>query len=435
MRMCVEQGLHHGPLTKIPLLHEQLQRRVFWECYMIDRYSSSTLTRPFAIAEKDIEVSLPANANDDEIAAVEGRFADLDDFCASHIAQGDNEMSVFFACVHLRKITSRIQSRVASWTSGVELSSTQGLFATGQLYADMNELMQDLERWRKSAPIFLRPRCLYERQEWFDLIYFRERLVLIRKAVDMVPKRQGVPPKDLLELCLDASTSSIFTFVGLFERKLITNTRSYFQTLFTAGLSIMFCQTTCTDIDLVSVEEQLKALDMCKNTLHAMSAELTDARWYSKLFDALHRKVIKKFSPSSTPARIISHTGTPGPSVNPDSRGPIDQQSLGESSGLHQNETPYQSTNFIHFQQHPTATTQSSTSFPHPDSMSMYHLHSASALNSHHNSMLGMQVHGDDILQWTFLNDDTVWDLEAGLGEYAYGDPMATANIFSGFDS
>ena len=52
LRICIELGLHQHP-RKLPenLLAEQMNRRVFWECYMLDRISSITLGRPFGIEE------------------------------------------------------------------------------------------------------------------------------------------------------------------------------------------------------------------------------------------------------------------------------------------------------------------------------------------------------------------------------------------------
>ncbi|OQD84305.1 hypothetical protein PENANT_c013G08125 [Penicillium antarcticum] len=86
MRMFIEQNLHKPPLISqnISLLQEQLQRRVFWESYMIDRYSSITLDRPFAVTDKAIQIGSPANANDDELESAEGSgaFTDLNSFCA-----------------------------------------------------------------------------------------------------------------------------------------------------------------------------------------------------------------------------------------------------------------------------------------------------------------------------------------------------------------
>lgn len=66
---------------------------------MIDRYSSITLDRPFAIANRDIEIGFPANANDEEVIAARGVVPSLDVLCTVLTPNGTNEMSVFFYCV------------------------------------------------------------------------------------------------------------------------------------------------------------------------------------------------------------------------------------------------------------------------------------------------------------------------------------------------
>ncbi|EFX06459.1 hypothetical protein CMQ_6780 [Grosmannia clavigera kw1407] len=37
----------------------------------------------------------------------------------------------------------------------------------------------------------------------------------------------------------------------------------------------------------------------------------------------------------------------------------------------------------------------------------------------------------NDLLQWAFLSDDTMWNV---VGEYVYGDPNETLELFNGFD-
>ena len=49
MRQCIEWQLHSDNAPKTTPLLEQHRRRIFWECYIIDRYHSGILGRPFAI--------------------------------------------------------------------------------------------------------------------------------------------------------------------------------------------------------------------------------------------------------------------------------------------------------------------------------------------------------------------------------------------------
>jgi len=256
---------------------------------MIDRYSSITLDRPFAIADRDIEIGFPANANDEEVIAARGIVPSLDVLCNVHTPNGTNEMSVLFYCVRLRQVTSKIHAKFSSSRVDGATSPNQLLLASGHVYSDLDELLRELEEWRKSSPRFENPRCLYEDLEWYDILLSRERLLLIRKAVDLVPKHNGMPPKDLLELCLDSATKTTLLFADLFERKRITYTRSYFQMIFTAGLSILFCLSAGETTDRTVASEPLNALAACESLLQTMGALLPDARHYAILFEALRR--------------------------------------------------------------------------------------------------------------------------------------------------
>ncbi|EAA62454.1 hypothetical protein AN5294.2 [Aspergillus nidulans FGSC A4] len=237
MRLCIELGLHRPPTSRKPILQEQLERRVFWECYIIDRYSSITLDRPLAIADRDIHVLLPVDANDDQLEAAEGSITDLDLFQLTPQARiGNTELAVFFTSIRHRQITSKIHNL---FQSEGHSDGAPSVTAAGRVYTNLYRLLEELNLWRRSVPVFERTQCVYETQDWFDLRWMRERLILVRKAMDLVPKRGNSPPRDLLLLCLQNATQIIVIFCRLYESQQITYTRSYFQTLFTAGLSVV----------------------------------------------------------------------------------------------------------------------------------------------------------------------------------------------------
>ena len=180
---------------------------------MIDRYSSITLDRPPAIADEDIQIELPVDADDEEIKSmdVSGSFGNLDSI-PNTIAQGrsnksaNSEMSVFLSCLRLRNITSNIQkfrrkNEHANYYAN--LYSIESITASGRIHADLEELLSKLESWRCSVPFFANPRTLYETQEWYDLLFLREKLMLIRMTIDIVPKqRNNIPQSYLISSCL-----------------------------------------------------------------------------------------------------------------------------------------------------------------------------------------------------------------------------------------
>ncbi|KAL4963422.1 uncharacterized protein BDV14DRAFT_209941 [Aspergillus stella-maris] len=388
MRLCIEHGLPKPPTTRKPLLQEQLERRVFWECYVIDRYSSITLDRPLAIADRDIQVLLPVDANDEEIEAAEGALSDLDLFqVASSVRSGHSELTVFFSSVRHRQITSNIYGlfQVKSLSGG-----PQTVTATGRICTNLYRLLRELDNWRQSTPVFENPKCLYETQDWWDLRWRRERLILVRKAMDMVPKRANTPPRDLLALCFENATAVITLFCRLYTSKQMTYTRSYFQTLFTAGLSIIFYLSVASDLDIAAMDQAMEALAQCEHVFKELGHELPDAIQYVAVYEALYRHISQKLRQSGRWDRGASDLQQGHAPLQP-GHGPVAVQpqmlaGLGLSEGW------------------PLPTPHSLPTGPDVEALLPEELLSFGALF------------------W----DDTVGNMEAGLGEYAYGNPHGT---------
>lgn len=365
---------------------------------MIDRYSSITLDRPAAVADEAIEVGFPVNANDDEIDAADssGSFVDLNSFChatttTESAPAANTEMSVFLLCLRLRKITSKIQKRFQRNesanipTNPILMAS---ITASGKIYADLDELLSELEQWRHSAPFFTAPRSLYETQEWFDLLLVREKLLLIRNAIDLVPKRNNnIPPRDLTTICLECAFETIMKFSAMFEQKKVTYTRSYFQMVFTAGLSVMYCVSVVTDYGLDTIMRAAEAMEQGEKTLKEMGKDLPDALHYVAVYEALRVHVLGKLK---LPPGHYQAGGLNGGDTNsnlPGDSHELGRQQPGQSidNWLLPNEPDIRYHDLV-----PTLEQNDNTSLP----------------------------------SWDVFGDSTFWDMEAGLGEYAYGDPM-----------
>ncbi|KAL4864295.1 hypothetical protein BDV12DRAFT_205820 [Aspergillus spectabilis] len=386
MRLCIEQGLHKPPTTRKTLVQEQLERRVFWECYVIDRYSSITLDRPLAIADRDIRVLLPVDANDQELEAAEGTIVDLDVFQVPSSRTGNTDLTVFFQLVRHRQITSKIH---ALFQFKDPSPGAPSVTTTGRIYADLYRLLQELDDWRGSFPVFENPRCVYETQDWCDLRWMRERLILVRKAMDLVPKRGNVPPRDLLTLCLQNATDIIIIFCRLYESQQITYTRSYFQTLFTAGLSVVFCLSVLTEPDSKTLDRAMNALGQCDHSLNKLGQDLPDAAQYVAVYEALYRHMMQKLRQSGR---------WPG----------VRQPS--QANSLPMNNLEVLSHTQLLYSTDPLAEWPQSTPNSLPSGADV--------------PTIDSQPLPDELLSFGALFwDDTVWNMEAGLGEYAYGNP------------
>jgi hypothetical protein len=437
MRICVESGLQKPPANKnagrkrVGLLQEQLQRRVFWQCYMIDRYSSITLDRPPALAEGDIQIGFPADVDDEDIDAAEasGSFPDLESFCnaiSQNAPAEPTEMSVFLYCVRLRQITSKIytsfqQSQIHLLRSKGAIDEFSALEMVETISSNLDELLLELDKWRHSAPTFQNPKSLYQMQDWYDLLLVREKLLAVRKAIDLVPKHNQIPPHELLSTCLQYATQGIMKFYDMFSHGKVTYTRSYFQFIFMSGLSVMLCISVMIDAhDLERIAMPLNAVEHAELVLRRMTEDLPDAVPYVAVFEALRANVLAK------PRRLLEYA-------------------------------PLMFTNDLPGQQHMTLMTER-TSELHPylhtyiargpdgeESVPQRisnPLHSSSSLPAHH-QLPALYDTADNLnadhpiptiensLAWNIFSNNSFWNMEAGLSQYAYGD--ATAPLFPAF--
>jgi hypothetical protein len=168
IRTCVELELHINPRKPLSALVEQHRRRIFWECYILDRHSSPTLGRPFAITDSDITVALPAPITEHQASCLST--GELSSIGGTGIDNDD--ITVFVFIIRLRQITSRIQRAFYANTNGTKHPSPRPTFTEiGGLWARTYELLDELQDWRQSAPFFDHVTSLYHRQEYYDFLY------------------------------------------------------------------------------------------------------------------------------------------------------------------------------------------------------------------------------------------------------------------------
>lgn len=412
------------------LLQEQLQRRVFWQCYMIDLYSSITLDRPPALAEGDIQIGFPADVDDEDIDAAEasGSFLDLGSFCNA-ISQtpsaGSTEMSVFLYCVRLRQITSKIytmfqQSQMHLLRSGGTIDELSALELVETISSNLDQLLLELDQWRHSAPTFQNPKSLYQMQDWYDLLLVREKLLAVRKAIDFVPKHNQIPPHDLLSICLQYATQGIMKYYDMFSNGKVTYTRSYFQFIFMSGLSVMLCiSVMMDDHDMERIAMALNAVEHAEMVLRRMTDDLPDAVPYVAVFEALRANILAK------PRSLLEYA----PSM------------FTNDLTSQQHTTLMTEQTSEHHSYHPYISNRPDGQEPVAQRIS-HRMHSSSPLPVH-NQLPTLYDTADNLnadhpiptiensLAWNIFNNNSFWNMEAGLSQYAYGD--ATAPLFPAF--
>jgi hypothetical protein len=425
MRQCIECGLHLKAQEGLDPLREQHQRRIFWECYVHDRYSSGILGRPFAILESEIEMPLPIDADDETI--IESGATSL-----AHIPTVTNsnpsELSINLFCIKLRRLSSRVHTafytgRKPGSYSTQDGARTAGFPSIGHIYSAFSRLSNELEALRASVPVLVEPRCLYERSEWHDFMYEKDRLLLARGAMHNLPARQISGAsfiKEILETCYLSAIRTIELYADLRNKNSITWTRSYFQVIFTAGLTVIYCVIldVLNDNDGLSFTntDSLRTLNTCSSLLDYFKDKMPDAGSFATVFNVIKEEFAKdRFAPllsfsNHVPGNISQQSRQQLPAHDSQifSQHLLNTNLLHSSIGtvdrdyLHSIEEPQQRINVDHFLLR---------DFPDiPDNQ-------------------GSQDFGIG------LTDGLMDQLESGLGEYAWGLLSTEGNFWDFFGS
>ncbi|RMZ15002.1 hypothetical protein D0862_01848, partial [Hortaea werneckii] len=284
IRICVEEELHLEPILPMEPLHEQHRRRIFWECYVLDRHSSVTLGRPFAIEDSDMRIGLPVSVHDKDLSSLGlGR---LDVAKTSLTFEEDEAMEIFIHFVRLRLITSRIHNVFFSNQSTAKAIKSSVL-DVGRTLVEYHSLLAELERWRQAVPVFPLSESLYQRPKWYDFLFEKEVLLLVRGALDAVPSNLGWPPPELAERCRTAAARTITLYSEMYAARHINCTRGYFQTIFTAGLTLVHFAPKGQSMGQRARHPQLEVLNQCAHVLWSLCEIMTDARPFAQAFQVV----------------------------------------------------------------------------------------------------------------------------------------------------
>ncbi|EWZ43540.1 hypothetical protein FOZG_04633 [Fusarium oxysporum Fo47] len=322
MRSCIELDLHRRRPklcgTDTSLL--QQCQKVFWEAYLLDRFSSRTLGRPFAVADRLISTDIPNSIP----------------------SPHEEDISVFQWLIGIGRLSSQIHSAMeerrpnsASFSVGPSATSTPDL---GEVLCQLRGFHHDLGSWHESAPFFDNPSCLFETREFFELTYQEERLRLIRATIEVLGSKTMLPPDVLLEPCLQAARAIICSFAALRGLNMITFSRAYMHLIFTAALVIVVVLETRihrqdgpshkTRSSGIDAEEWLRDLvddrwnaeardiwndlSVAGSLLSWFADSMPDMAVYNQFFQSLRHHLETAGSSGEQPTQLVLESAAPG---------------------------------------------------------------------------------------------------------------------------
>lgn len=282
-RTAIDLGLHRASTSSSSnMLTTEMQRRVFWSVYALDRNISISLGRPCSISDTDFDTPLPGYYSDEDLEIIclgatplEGR------------PRNPRDLSAFLHIVELRQIQSRIQKKFYP-VKVADATDPEGLEQERQ------SLRLTLDDWITRAPRYSKPTpATFQSPDWFQIAYSHGLLLLYRPS-------PACPIINLesLQICADSAISLISSYSSLYAKNKITYTWIALQSLFMASVTMLYTLWVSPQIRKstrkVVVQSNVKS---CLALFDAMEHHWPLSKRFYSIIDRLGQAAVGLFDP------------------------------------------------------------------------------------------------------------------------------------------
>lgn len=221
MRTCVDLGLHReAHYGNVPPYEGQLRRRLFWTVYFLERVIAVSLGRPYSIADRDIDASLPLEIDDtvrdDGLIARTLAVSPSPTFQAS---RPSSNITLGVQCIRLKRLESHIQGTIYRVDRPI-----------ASLVSKISPTLRLLEDWHRALP----PSTPYE-SDYLNMHYYKAVRLLLQPFLMILP-----PTDQRIALCLQASGQICQIFKRLHQRDSYGHSFIALHSVFIAGVTMWY---------------------------------------------------------------------------------------------------------------------------------------------------------------------------------------------------
>ncbi|RTE82804.1 hypothetical protein BHE90_002746 [Fusarium euwallaceae] len=249
MRICIQLGYHKKPVQQLDYVTEQIQRRLFWCCYVQERFSACNLGRPIMISDSEITVGVRRHTTLPLLlsALILMYFQMPEEICLDEIRHLPasrsgvrSEVSVLIRQAALRKISAKVRSTL--YTSN-HIAINRDIATKEALAAG---LATELEQWRslhEAKSTDTTSSCLFDTVEYLNINFYRERLFIYTPLAfpSGQQKMQFIPDIKHLKYCLDAAVHIVHEYQILLDRKIDLPIWTHMQDILRSGFTLLYC--------------------------------------------------------------------------------------------------------------------------------------------------------------------------------------------------
>lgn len=219
--IAIDHGLHRQTKALSRLsIENQLRKRLFWSCYAFDRQISIPMGRPFGISDRDIDIELPLDINED---TTEEQLTAHGDKLLGTPARSTS-LTSFVLVARLRQIESDIQQTVYRVDQSITMDDSL-----------INGFLARLEQWKNMIPHDTRRfkdvrDVPYDGYDYYLVFYYKCQRLLLYPHIS----ETTVAPR-LLKECARACAGVCGAYKRLHQSLAVGYSLMALQTVFMAG--------------------------------------------------------------------------------------------------------------------------------------------------------------------------------------------------------
>ena len=275
MRTAIDLGLHRkANEVNLDPFTAQLRRRLFWTVYYLERVVSMSLGRPFSIADRNIDLPLPLDVNDDV----------RDSAVLTAVPSTDRPTTMTFALylIRIRQIDSKVQHKI--YRADRPLHT---------LRSKMDRLFLELEEWKQSALLRFSGADLD-----YPMLHYNRALRLLIQP--FLPSLTLTDP--YYHICLRAAGDICQTHKRLHQTLEYGHSFLAVQTVFMAGITLLYALWTHTsEVWSVQMSNDIRA---CSTVLFVMGERAAWVKKYRDAFELLVNAAMEKLEGSDAAKKV-----------------------------------------------------------------------------------------------------------------------------------
>lgn len=289
VKLCISLGFHRKSCTSDLGLSTELDKRLFWTCYVLDREITLTMGRPPSLSDHDIDTTLPLEINEDSVSLEDFRQAATQD--PNTPTNPPTTLSYFIHVLRLKRITSDIQHTIYRVDKNVIAS-----------HHITDDFLDQLDTWKQNIPLATgieRKTQSCKGHDPFAYLHLPESYMIqhstcIRFLLFPQLTEKIINPR-YLNLCAKACAKLCRSYKQLHQYSMpICYLPTSIISLFLTGLTLIHCMWNFQDA--ITIFNATEALTDCTIMLYVMNERWPKARRYRRAFEQLKVSAMKAFA-------------------------------------------------------------------------------------------------------------------------------------------